>query len=46
MNFLDNPQIEELDAFGLFDDEETLREINEYYDDLAEGLPLNSSNDF
>lgn len=44
-------QIEELTEFGFYDDEETLRQVNEYYDedyydDLAAGIPFNSSNDF
>lgn len=45
-HFLDDQQIEELNAFDFFDDEETKREINDFYDDLSEGLPLNINYDF
>ena len=44
--FIDDSQIEELNNFGFYDDEETKFEIEEFYDDLAAGLPLDSSNDF
>ena len=44
-HFLDTPQIDELIPYD-WDDEETRYEINEYYDDLASGLPLDSQHDF
>jgi hypothetical protein len=44
--FLDTPQIEELLDFGIFDDEFTKIEVEDYYDDLAAGLPLDSSYEF
>ena len=47
MNYLINdPQIEELSEFGFYDDDETKQLIEEYYDDLSEGLPLDSNYDF
>jgi hypothetical protein len=49
-HFIQDSQIEESISFGFYDDEETQREIesfyDEEYDDLAAGLPLDSSNDF
>jgi hypothetical protein len=45
-HFLDTEQIEELFDFGFYDDEETKQIIEDYYDDLAFGLPLESGNDF
>ncbi len=44
--FTTDPQIEELFEFGFYDDEETKQVIEDYYDDLSFGLPLDSSNDF
>jgi hypothetical protein len=44
--FLDTPQIEELDSFQDWDDEETKSEIEEYYDDSSFSELLNSGNDF
>jgi hypothetical protein len=44
--FTTDPQIEELDSFGFYDEEETKQTIEDYYDDLSFGLPLDSSNDF
>lgn len=44
--FTDDSQIEDLIEFGFYDDEETKREIEEFYDDLAAGLPIDSPNDF
>ena len=43
--FLDTPQIEEQDSFQDWDDE-TKQVVEDYYDDLSYGLPLESSNDF
>jgi len=49
-HFIEDPQIEEAISFGFYDDEETLREVEAFYDaeydDLAAGLPLDSSHDF
>jgi hypothetical protein len=49
-HFIEDPQIEEAISFGFYDDEETQREIesfyDEEYDDLAAGLPLDSTHDF
>jgi hypothetical protein len=44
-HYLDTPQIDEFIPID-WDDEETRNEIEEYYDDLAAGLPLDSANDF
>jgi hypothetical protein len=44
--FTTDSQIEDLMEFGFYDDEETKHEIEEYYDDLAVGLPLDSNHDF
>ena len=44
--FLDTPQIEELTEFNYWDDEETKFEVEDYYDDLASGIPFDSSYDF
>jgi hypothetical protein len=44
--FATDPQIEELTDFGFHDDEETKQEVEDYYDDLAFGLPFDSTNDF
>jgi hypothetical protein len=44
--FLDTPQIEELIEFNYWDDEETKIEVEDYYDDLASGIPFDSSYDF
>jgi hypothetical protein len=45
--FLDELQIEEMNPFFDWDDEETKFQVEDYYyDDLASGLPLDSSNDF
>ena len=44
-HYLDDPQIDEFIPYD-WDDEETRHEINEYYDDLAAGLPLESHHDF
>jgi hypothetical protein len=38
--FLDTPQIEELIEFNYWDDEETKIEVEDYYDDLASGIPF------
>ena len=43
--FLKNQQIDEMIPFD-WDDEQTKYEVEDYYDDLSEGLPLDSSNDF
>ena len=44
--FTDDIQIEEATSFGFYDDEETQREIESYYDeeydDLAAGIPQDS----
>ena len=49
-HFTDDIQIEEAISFGFYDDEETQREIESYYDseydDLAAGIPLDSTHDF
>jgi hypothetical protein len=49
-HFTDDIQIEEAISFGFYDDEETQREIESYYDeeydDLTAGIPLDSTNDF
>ena len=44
--FTTDPQIEELFEFDSYDDEGTKQMIEDYYDDLAFGLPLDSTNDF
>jgi hypothetical protein len=44
-HFLDEHQVEEFIPYD-WDDEQTRFEISEQYDDLADGLPLCSSNDF
>ena len=44
--FTTDPQIEELMEFSFYDDEETKQTIEDYYDDLSDGLPMDSSNDF
>lgn len=43
--FLYEQQIDEMIPFD-WDDEETRFEVEDYYDDLAFGLPFDSSNDF
>lgn len=43
--FLYETQIDEMIPFD-WDDEETRFEVEEYYDDLAAGLPFDSANDF
>ena len=43
--FLYQEQIDEMIPFD-WDDDQTKYEVEDYYDDLAEGLPLGSSNDF
>lgn len=43
--YLDTPQIDEFIPLD-WDDEETRYEVEEFYDDLAAGLPLDSANDF
>jgi hypothetical protein len=44
--FLDELQIEEMNPYLDWDDEETKFQVEDYYDDLASGLPLDSFNDF
>lgn len=44
--FLDKIQIEETDPFYDEWDNETKYEVEDYYDDLSFGLPLESSYDF
>jgi hypothetical protein len=43
-SFLDKQQSDEMIPFDW--DEESKFEVEEYYDDLAFGLPLESGNDF
>jgi formate-dependent nitrite reductase cytochrome c552 subunit len=43
--FLEEQQIDELIPFD-WDEEQTKSEVEDYYDDLAFGLPLDSGNDF
>ena len=43
--FLYKQQIDEMIPFD-WDDEETRFEVEDHYDDLAFGLPFDSSNDF
>jgi hypothetical protein len=43
--FLEEQQIDELIPFD-WDEEQTKFEVEDYYDDLAFGLPLESGNDF
>jgi formate-dependent nitrite reductase cytochrome c552 subunit len=43
--FLCDEQVEELIPFD-WDDEETKFEVENYYDDLAEGIDFSNSNDF
>jgi hypothetical protein len=47
-HFLDTAQIEEMNGFDFYDQDEELTKqmIEDYYDDLAFGLPLDSNNDF
>ena len=41
-----DPQIEELFEFDSYDDEESKQVSENHYDDLSEGLDMNSTNDF
>jgi hypothetical protein len=45
-HYLDDPQVEELNGFDFWDDEETKQIVEDYYDDLSQGLDLNSTHDF
>ena len=45
-SFLDDLQIEELNGFDFYDDEETKFEVEDYYDDASFSELLNSTNDF
>ena len=44
--FLDTPQIEELDSFQNWDDEQSKFEVEDYYDDLSVGIDFSNPNDF
>jgi len=45
-SFLYDPQIEELNGFDFYDDEETKFDVEDYYDDASFAELLNSGNDF
>jgi len=44
--FLDAPQIEELDSFQDWDDDLTKQVVEDYYDDLSDGIDFSNTNDF
>jgi hypothetical protein len=44
--FLDTPQIEELDSFQDWDDDLTKQVVEDYYDDLSDGIDFSNTNDF
>lgn len=44
--FLDDLQIEELDSFQDWDDDQTKFEVEDYYNDSSFSELLNSKNDF